>query len=285
VVGQSKAIMDCLMEVWRQHARDTKTYELLDRVLRETIAASVFSQLDSTPVEFGHFGNIVFPYASMGAVTSLDLFGLDEMILFSFYWSSRHRYSNAVDIGANLGLHSILMSRCGWSVKAYEPDPLHFSLLQRNLDLNSVVSVQPNELAVSGVSGEREFVRVVGNTTSSHLAGAKQNAYGDLVKFKVSAVSIEEIMRNADFIKLDAEGAEREIVLATTKNTWSGTDMMLEVGSELSAYEIYDHLSNLGVPMFSQKCGWSEVGRGDDMPTSYRDGSLFVGGRSSQVWE
>ena len=63
------------------------------------------------------------------------------IIIFSYYWTNRKRYKNVADIGANIGLHSILMSRCGWQVTAYEPDPIHCDLIKRNLDLNNVKSV------------------------------------------------------------------------------------------------------------------------------------------------
>src|SRR5882724_2509552 len=160
-----------------QHARTTEAYAQWESAAGAAVKATRFNRLDGARDTLGSFGEIELPYYKMGAVDSLDLFGLDELIIFSFYWANRHRYRRAADIGANLGLHSILMGKCGWQVTAYEPDPNHAALLRRNLGLNGSTTVELVEAAVSDKPGTLEFVRVLGNTTSSHLAGAKQNAY------------------------------------------------------------------------------------------------------------
>src|SRR5512139_3654868 len=48
------------------------------------------------------FGEIRLPYFNMGAIDSLNLFDLDELILFSYYYNRRDRYRNVLDIGANI---------------------------------------------------------------------------------------------------------------------------------------------------------------------------------------
>jgi FkbM family methyltransferase len=221
----------------------------------------------------------------MGAVDSLDLFGLDELIIFAFYAANRNRYQRAADIGANLGLHSLLMSRCGWQVTAFEPDPVHADLLARNLALNGAdKAVRLERAAVSNQTGTLEFVRVLGNTTSSHLAGAKPNAYGELERFPVPVRAIADIMPTVDFVKMDAEGQERTILLATTAAHWAKTDMMVEIGSPENAEAIFNHLTSLGVNAFAQKLGWGRVASLADMPTSYKGGSLFITRHSAMSW-
>jgi FkbM family methyltransferase len=220
----------------------------------------------------------------MGAVDSLDLFGADELIIFAFYLANRTRYKKAADIGANIGLHSTLMGLLGWKVDAYEPDSVHARLLQRNLDLNGVKTVTLHEAAVSDAPGRLEFIRVVGNTTSSHLAGAKSNPYGELERFPVDVVAIGEVLKDVDFVKIDAEGQERIILLATHDEHWKRTEMMIEVGSPENAAGIHAHLTKLGVNMFAQKLGWRKVGSLADMPTSYRDGSLFISRADRMPW-
>src|ERR1041384_2111016 len=111
----------------------------------------------------------------MGAVDSLDLFGLDELIIFLFYWCNRGRYRRVVDIGANLGLHTIMMGRCGFQVTAFEPHPVHCEVLRRTVALNDITSVELRTAAVSTRTGEAAFVRVLGNTTGSHLLGSKDS--------------------------------------------------------------------------------------------------------------
>jgi FkbM family methyltransferase len=276
---------EILPELAGEHARTHPSYQELDKVAQSLVAASDFRSDALTPVPFGGLGPLVFPYTKMGAIDSLDLFGLDELIIFAFYHANRNRYRRAADIGANLGLHSILMAKCGWTVRAYEPDPHHASLLKRNVAANGVDDrVQLIEAAVSDKPGTLEFVRVVGNTTSSHLAGAKSNAYGELERFPVRVEPIEAIMPDVDFVKMDAEGQERIILLGTTAAHWARTDMMVEVGSPENATAIYEHLQKLGVNAFAQKLGWGRVATLGDMPTSYREGSLFITRHAKMPW-
>lgn len=278
------SIIDSLPELASHHARTSDTYKTLDQSALALVAASDFIHESGEAVELGRFGRIVFPFTQMGAVSTLDLFGLDELIIFAFYWANRDRYRKSADIGANLGLHSILMGKCGWQVTAFEPDPDHATHLLHNLELNNSATVTLVEAAVSDKRGTLEFVRVLGNTTSSHLAEAKDNAYGDLEKFPVTVEAIAEIMEVVEFVKMDAEGQEKTIILGTETKHWQNTDMIVEIGTEENAVAIYDHLQKIGVRAFAQKLGWAEVMSLNDMPTHYTQGSLFLTQKSKMFW-
>jgi len=202
-------IIAALTEIPSQHSRNTQIYELLNQMALAEIKRSQLGSVDQGHIELSPFGRINLPNHKMGAIDTLDLFGLDELIIFSFYFANRARYKKVADIGANLGLHSIVMAKCGWEVSAFEPDPVHAKILKNNLSLNDVKQVNLFEAAVSDKAGTLEFVRVLGNTTGSHLAGAKSNPYGQLERFPVKVISIADVIAGADFIKLDAEGQEK----------------------------------------------------------------------------
>jgi len=277
-------IISCLPEIFPAHSHNSKTYKVLEDISKSLVSASVFIDPSAPVGSLGDFGEIKFPYTKMGAIDSLNLFGLDELIIFSFYWTNRHRYNRAADIGANIGLHSILMGRCGWQIKSYEPDPIHAALLRRNLELNNVTNAELIEAAVSDTPGTLEFVRVLGNTTGSHLAGAKSNPYGELERFPVKVLAIEDVMSKVDFVKMDVEGQEKIIICSTNVDHWRETDMMVEVGSPENAQIIFEHLKALGVNSFSQKLGWQRVDSLEGMPMSYKEGSLFVSMKPSMPW-
>lgn len=265
------------------HAHSTKLYTLLKQVSRKEIEG-LFADKEPQYVRFKPFGELVFPYQSMGAVDSLNLFDLDELIIFSFYWVNRKRYRYVLDLGSNIGLHSIILSKCGFEVRAYEPDPQHFKIMRRNFELNHCLNVQPFNMAVSGESGEMEFVRVLGNTTGSHLAGAKMAPYGDLDRFTVEVEGIASLITWADLIKMDIEGQEKEVILTTDRVHWLNTDALVEIENEDNAAAIYNHFKMLGVNLFSQKINWQQVRGIKDMPTSYREGTLFVTCKSNMPW-
>jgi FkbM family methyltransferase len=265
------------------HAPTDPAYGLLRVVARREIE-SKFAGADGKPQSFGPFGELRFPYEKMGAIDSLDLFGIDELVIFAFYWANRARYKKTLDLGANLGLHSIIMSRAGFNVTCFEPDPHHYQLLTRNLQTNAANSVTPMNAAVSAESGTLEFVRVLGNTTGSHLAGSKSNVYGGSDHFPVKVHAFKELIKGVDFVKLDIEGHEKVVLTATALQDWQHLDMMAEIGSPENAEAIFSHMNKIGVRMFAQKDNWHLVQKLDDMPTSHRNGSLFMTTKTEMPW-
>jgi len=276
-------LMLTLPTIEDRHAPGSPLYELLKLVARQEVE-SRFSSVERREQDFAPFGKIIFPYYKMGAIDSMDLFGLDELIIFSYYWANRNRYRRVVDIGANIGLHSFVLNRCGFTVRSFEPDPTHFGILQNNLDANGCDRVEAIQAAVSESDGEAEFIRVLGNTTGSHLAGSKESLYGDLEKFIVRIEAIGPLMDWTDFLKIDAEGHENTILSATKAEQWDQCDAMVEVGSEKNAAVIFEQFQEYGVNLFAQKLNWGRICHLEEMPTSYRDGSLFISKKEHMPW-
>ena len=220
----------------------------------------------------------------MGSITSTNLFDLDELILFSFYWTNRNLYKKVVDIGANIGLHSILMNRCGFNVTSYEPDPDHVEILEKNLELNDCKNIKIVNAAVSDRSGKADFIRLLDNTTGSHLAGSKPKPYGLTKSFSVNLKNSYEAVKGAELVKIDAEGHEREILLSIPNEFWSKSDAIVEVGNEKNSAEIFSHFQNAEINLFAQSLNWSRVTDVSEMPTTYRDGSLFISTRDAMPW-
>jgi hypothetical protein len=59
---------------------------------------------------------------------------------------------------------------------------------------------------------------------------------------------------------------------------------MLEVGTAKNAEQIFEHFDGTAVNMFAQKTGWQQVTRLPDMPTSYREGTLFLSAQAQMPW-
>jgi FkbM family methyltransferase len=215
---------------------------------------------------------------SFGNLDSDCLFGDREQELFDLYEARKDKYKRALDIGANIGVHTILMAKQGWDVCAYEPDPEHFRKLAANVMVNLETLHYPIVVpcAVSNRMGSETFVRVKGNTTGSHLQGYKQ-PYGDLERIEVEVVDAGVLWPWADFAKIDAEGAEADILLTTTKEDMAHLDVLVEVGNTPNAFLIFNHFRNMGIKMYSQNTGWKEVKELEDMPTHHSHGALFIG--------
>jgi FkbM family methyltransferase len=284
-VTQNTNLFDDLFAVIPQlsarHAPSDPLWRVWRAAARPGVEASF--RTGETPQPFGPFGSIALPYFKMGAIDSLDLFGLDELIIFSFYHANRARYRKVVDFGANIGLHSIMLSRCGFEVRSFEPDPIHLERLKSNLSLNGEKS-DVHAAAISLEAGTTEFVRVVGNTTGSHIKGAKTDAYGPMDLFEVKLEAAAGHLAWADLAKIDIEGHEATLLTGLPTETWRSTDAMLEIGSEANAQKIFEYFKGSDVNLFAQKIGWRRVTSVSDMPTSHRDGSLFLTSKPEMIW-
>lgn len=276
--------LDFLAALPHHHSPFGPLYPALKKAAHQDLSA-LFGEMEQQEAEVAGIGTVKIPYFKMGAVDSVNLFDLDELIIFTFYRCNRAKYRKVIDIGANIGVHSIMLAKLGMQVVCYEPDPVHFEKLENNLKINNVGQlVNPIKAAVSDTSETRQFTRVLGNTTGSHLTGAKNNPYGDLETFDVDVLDIKSIIAGVDLIKLDAEGEEAKILVRTDYEDWVKTDAIVEVGNDQNAKLIYEYFQRIDVSLYSQKTNWSKVQSFSDMPVSYKDGSLFISTRSEMPW-
>jgi FkbM family methyltransferase len=120
------------------------------------------------------------------------------------------------DIGANVGLSSVLLTMTWPEIKIYAFEPL-----QNNYDLlveNSAPSkkIIPLNLAISKKTGEEKFAVPLDNTSGGGFIDPR----GIL---RVRCVSIEDFCRNEhitslDLVKIDCEGCEYEILYGLNQN-------------------------------------------------------------------
>ena len=211
------------------------------------------------------------PFSS---INSTHLFGIDEIILFNYYYKNRHKYKNACDIGANTGLHSIIMKKCGFKVDAFEPDLEHFKLAKNNFSKNKVKINLVNS-AVSNFSGQIQFTRILNNTTGSYI-GNKKKSYGPVKKYKVNVINSKKLKNKYDLIKIDAEGSEGDILKNFNKKDFRNTDIVLEISTPKSKDKIWSIIKKNGLNVFSQKNSWRLVKNKVDLPSSHREGSVII---------
>lgn len=266
------------------HSRESSFYGFVDDVVRQAFLEAKETFCAAQPIPLAEFGSVVLPYEKMGAIDSIDLFGLDELLMFAYYLSNKDKYRTVADIGANIGLHSILLSKAGFNVKAYEPDPRHYATLVRNLELNGISDCEAIMAGVSDKDGAMDFVRVLGNTTSSHLAGAKLRPYGDLERFPVQVRDVREVVAGVDLMKVDAEGHEGVILRALPIDVWDRLDAFVEIGTVDNALSLFEHFRMSRVRIFTQKLGWQRAERLEQLPTSYKEGGAFITTKDAMNW-
>jgi len=267
------------------HARGTAWYEESETLMKSQVER-VHHEFSSEPICVGEIGEFFFPFFSMGQIDSRALFGLDEIILFSFYYTNRNKYRKVLDLGANIGLHTLIMKKLGFDVVSYEPDETHAHQMIQTLMLNELTTEGIRQKAVSDSSGELNFQRVLNNTTGSHLLGSKDSVYGPTDVVTVQSDDISQVLsvESFDLIKMDVEGHEAILLAKLSKELIEKTDIMLEIGSTINAERIFIILKEKGIPAYSQKINWKQVTIVDDLPSHHSHGSVFLSLQAPPNW-
>ena len=132
----------------------------------------------------------------------------------------------AIDIGAHIGLLSIIMAKKvgnNGKVISCEPTPSTFKILKETIKINNVKDIViPLQKAVSQEKGKMSFyVTNIQGHNSNSLADTSRKHVNEH-KIDVDVVTIDNISEihqlvNVDLIKIDAEGAEYSVLKGAIK--------------------------------------------------------------------
>ena len=115
----------------------------------------------------------------------------------------------AVDVGANIGYHTVLMSSLADQVIAIEPEPSNLELLKYNIEKNTCENVEIIPCAASNISKNCKLFLNPENT-GGHSIVESHDVYID-----VRAIRLDEILPPGPIrlIKMDIEGGEYDAIL------------------------------------------------------------------------
>lgn len=131
-----------------------------------------------------------------------------------------------IDIGAGLGdfVLSVANTRPKCKIWAFEPFPESYELLQENIELNQIGNVQSFQTAVSGETGSMKMYLT--GAAVQHIASTEDSpaAVYDAPSIEVQSRSINDLftekgLTHCDFLKMDCEGGEFDILLNATPET------------------------------------------------------------------
>ncbi len=147
-----------------------------------------------------------------------------------------------VDIGAGMGDFTVHAARrCpNATVYAFEPLPESFARLEEHLRLNGVPNVRAIPEAVAGSGGTLSLYTVTGLSGQHRTAGSAAAAASAEV-IPVPSTTLPSAferhgIRRCDFLKIDCEGAEYEILLGLPEETLGRIDRI--------ALEYHDHVTS-----------------------------------------
>jgi FkbM family methyltransferase len=203
--------------------------------------------------------------------TTIDRYGFFEANLSKLFLNYVKPNMVVFDIGSHFGYYSKLSSWLvgdGGEVHAFDPTPSTFVMLEKNTKALSNVFINNNavyssdssiEILDFGIAYSAFNTIGVGNLPSDKLAELTPD------KFDVKAIAIDnyvaEHSKIPDFIKIDAEGAELEILKGMRKTLKKHKPMLtLEVGdinvtdSEISpSRQLVDFMLELNYQCFEYK--------------------------------
>jgi len=142
--------------------------------------------------------------------------GAHEQEVMLFMGSLITPGSVVLDIGANVGNHSLYFASKGAVVYSFEPNPEVADLIQEKIDLNKIENIFLQRIGLSNQNQELEFYAPTGDNkgigsfipdfiNTNKTIGKIQVKRGD------EFVS-ENKLSKVDFIKIDAEGSEYQIL-------------------------------------------------------------------------
>jgi len=170
-----------------------------------------------------------------------------------------------IDIGAHIGTFSVWAAQKAVSgrVISFEPDPENYALLEENKDLNHLTNLHTVNSAVSETRGQvRLFTSDYHNMTHSFFEeGTRVNTLVDTVS--LADILQEYGLEKVHYLKIDAEGAEYQIILNTPASVLRRIDkIFIEYHDYLNhGYNYRDLIGYLGENGFQTETGASAFHR------------------------
>lgn len=120
-------------------------------------------------------------------------------------------YWGAIDVGAHVGLYSLVASSYAKKIIAVEPHPVNYRLLEINKMINNAETIETLNAAVVGQADQHSVKLCEGNHSgSSSIMETSPRCY-QAPAIKLSDI-IENYTSNKILVKMDIEGAEFEVL-------------------------------------------------------------------------
>jgi FkbM family methyltransferase len=147
----------------------------------------------------------------------------------------------AFDIGANVGLYTLLFARRAPRVVAFEPLPRNIGYLERLVRLNHLENVVVVPWAVTERSGVGSFVRA-GDSSLGHLAenGEQPVALTSCDEF------VDRFGLTPDLIKVDVEGEEAAVLRGARQTLAKRPVILLSTHGPAARAESLAYLRTVG---------------------------------------
>lgn len=185
------------------------------------------------------YGNMLYIDGDPTIGRSLELYGEYCHLEVEAIKSLVTQNSWFVDVGANIGVHTVGVSPHVQRVVALEPDLDNFDVLVKNCSGCGCKNVTPTRLAVSDQMGKTSTQFDYGKTTLVSGAACKTAP--------IDMLGLPQI----DFVKIDVEGMELEVLYGMRGTLASAKPYLLIEMQDPTRYSrIYEYLKGFGYYMY-----------------------------------
>lgn len=169
-----------------------------------------------------------------------------------------------IDVGAYIGTFAIPISKNVGKVYCIEPQLDTFNILTKNIKLNNVLNVESYNFALYNETTDKKLYYDNTNFWSSNFTIPTKNY--SLVKTKtLDDFLIQKNIERCNFLKLNCEGSEFEIILNSTKEVLNKIDNILilyhcDYNPKYTETDLITHLNKCGFETMitnkTEKRGW-----------------------------
>ncbi len=168
----------------------------------------------------------------------IDLFVHHEPLTAS--WFQVRPGDVVVDVGAHIGRYTLPAARFASRVISLEPDPENFALLEANVRLNGFRNVTLLRIAASDRAGSSSLQRATGPNRGTSSLRPPEDEPGDSTRIgetvTVLCDTLDHILEpfgldRIDWLKIDVEGHERQVLAGARKTLALARHLVLEVAN------------------------------------------------------
>ncbi len=155
-----------------------------------------------------------------GVKTALELNvvfdSYNEMAVLEIIKMYSLRGYDFIDVGANIGLHSLTAAPSNSDIEIYsfEPEPFNYQQLVENIVLNKYLNIRPFKIGLDNISVNKILNINEGWNKGKH--SLKINFEGSYKKIKIPLTTLDSFKENIKcenlIIKIDVEGYEKEVI-------------------------------------------------------------------------
>ena len=172
--------------------------------------------------------------------------------------------SSVIDIGAHIGTFTL---RCAkerdCTVYSYEPSPINYGFLKKNIEANNLTNkVKIFNKAIGKKHEKRLFYHNLNHPAGSSFFLGNNPTFKthQLIESIIETITLGQIITDnnithCDIIKIDCEGAEKEIFTANSKPYFKKTDYVILEWHNYDGHIYSQYLQDLGFTTHLTGCG------------------------------